>query len=108
MFKDGMTKLTENPQGVSVNEENMTGERRKVLVHLASNEAVTSYEILDQKLRESGWTRYWDGDSTQRQYHKSDCCNDLISLPMSFAYMRSMHMYDIVVKNPHAFRVRDT
>lgn len=107
VFNDGITKLIENPLAVPINENNMTGVKRKVLVHLASNEAMTSHEILEQKLREAGWTRYWDGDTSLRQYHKSDCCCDLISLPKSFAYMKSMHMYDIVVKNPNAFRVRD-
>lgn len=107
IFNDGISQLVENPLAVPMNENNTTGVKGKVLVHLATNQEVTSYETLDQKLREAGWTRFWDGDDSLRQYHKSDCCNNLISLPKSFAHMKSMHMYDIVVKNPHTFRVRD-
>ena len=108
MFKDGVTRLVENPLAEPVDSRNMTGVRRKVLVYVATNEAITNYDQLEQKLREKGWTRYYDGDSNLRQYHKSDSSNDLISLPKSFAYIKTMHMYDIVVKVPNAFSVRDS
>lgn len=108
MFKDGVTRLVENPLAEPVDANNMTGVRRKVLVHIASNEAITSYDQLEHKLRERGWTRYYGGYSNLRQYHKSDSSNDLISLPQSFSYLKTMHMYDIVVKVPNAFSVRDS
>lgn len=108
MFKDGVTRLVENPLAEPADNRSMTSVRRKVLVYVATNEAITNYEQLEQKLREKGWTRYYAGDSSLRQYHKSDSCNDLISLPKSFAYIKTMHMYDIVVKVPNAFSVRDS
>lgn len=108
MFKDGVTRLVENPLAEPVDNRNMTGVRRKVLVYVATNEAITNYDQLEQKLMEKGWTRYYAGDSNLRQYHKSDSSNDLISLPKSFAYIKTMHMYDIVVKVPNAFSVRDS
>lgn len=108
MFKDGFTQLVENPLAEPLNGRNMTGVRRKVLVHVATNESIINYDQLEQKLREKGWTRYYAGDPNLRQYHKSDCTNDLISLPKSFAYIRTMHMYDIVVKVPNTFVVRDS
>ncbi|XP_024358882.1 flowering-promoting factor 1 [Physcomitrium patens] len=108
IFKDGFTQLVENPLAEPLDGRNMTGVRRKVLVHVATNESIINYDQLEQKLREKGWTRYYAGDPNLRQYHKSDCTNDLISLPKSFAYIRTMHMYDIVVKVPNTFVVRDS
>lgn len=108
MFKDGVASLVENPLAEPADSSNMSGARRKVLVYLATNETITNYEQLEEKLHENGWTRYYAGDSNRRQYHKSESSNDLISLPKSFAYIKTMHMYDIVVKVPNAFSVRDS
>lgn len=107
MFKDGVTRLVENPLAEPEDSRNMTGVRRKVLVHIATNEVITNYDQLERILREKGWTRYYAGDSNLRQYHKSDRSNDLISLPKSFAYIKTMHLYDIVVKVPNVFSVSD-
>jgi hypothetical protein len=82
-----------------------SGGRRKVLVHAASNEIITSYAILERKLYSLGWERYYD-DPDLLQFHKHSTI-DLISLPMDFNRFKSMHMYDIVVKNKHSFEVRD-
>ncbi|KAK2394988.1 flowering-promoting factor [Trifolium repens] len=82
-----------------------SGGRRKVLVHTASNEIITSYAILVRKLYSLGWERYYD-DPDLLQFHKHSTI-DLISLPMDFNRFKSMHMYDIVVKNKHSFEVRD-
>jgi hypothetical protein len=82
-----------------------SGGRRKVLVHTASNEIITSYAILERKLYSLGWERYYD-DPDLLQFHKHSTI-DLISLPMDFNRFKSMHMYNIVVKNKHSFEVRD-
>ncbi|WJX27855.1 hypothetical protein P8452_16636 [Trifolium repens] len=49
--------------------------------------------------------RYYD-DPDLLQFHKHSTI-DLISIPMDFNRFKSMHMYDIVVKNKHFFEVRD-
>ncbi|XP_045790662.1 flowering-promoting factor 1-like protein 1 [Trifolium pratense] len=82
-----------------------SGGRRKVLVYTASNEIITSYAVLERKLYSLGWERYYD-DPDLLQFHKHSTI-DLISLPMDFNRFKSMHMYDIVVKNKHSFEVRD-
>ncbi|KAM7463066.1 hypothetical protein LguiA_031187 [Lonicera macranthoides] len=78
---------------------------RKVLVHLQSNEVITSYAVLERKLLALGWERYYD-DPDLLQYHKRSTVH-LISLPKDFNKFKSMHMYDIVVKNRNVFEVRD-
>ncbi|KAL6002011.1 hypothetical protein ACLOJK_040575 [Asimina triloba] len=78
---------------------------RKVLVHLPTDEVVTSYESLDRKLSMLGWERYYDNPNLI-QYHKRSSV-DLISLPRDFNKFNSIHMFDIVVKNSTAFEVRD-
>jgi hypothetical protein len=82
-----------------------SGGRRKVLVHTASDEIITSYAVLERKLYSLGWERYYD-DPDLLQFHKHSTI-DLVSLPMDFNRFKSMHMYDIVVKNKHSFEVRD-
>ncbi|PIA61492.1 hypothetical protein AQUCO_00300773v1 [Aquilegia coerulea] len=99
VFKKGVVRLVENPAGES------TEGRRKVLVHKASNEVITSYAILERKLYALGWERYYD-DVDLYQFHKRTSI-DLISLPKDFNKFRSVHMYDIVVKNRNIFEVRD-
>ncbi|KAL5996055.1 hypothetical protein ACLOJK_026128 [Asimina triloba] len=95
VFKNGVVRL-ENP-GSEPN--------RKVLVHIPSNEVITSYAVLERKLVSLGWERYYD-DPDLLQFHKRSTVH-LISLPKDFTRFKSMHMYDIVVKNRNIFEVRD-
>ncbi|KAK1278374.1 Flowering-promoting factor 1 [Acorus gramineus] len=99
VFKNGVVRLVENPPG---NEANA---RRKVLVHIPTNEAITSYAQLERKLAGQGWERYYD-DPDLLQFHKRSSV-DLISLPRNFAQFKLVNMYDIVVKNRNIFEVRD-
>jgi len=94
VFNKGVVRLVENPSS-----------ERKVLVHSASNEIITSYAVLEHKLSSLGWERYYD-DPDLLQFHKRATVH-LISLPRDFNRFRSMHMYDIVVKNKNYFEVRD-
>ncbi|OWM66525.1 flowering-promoting factor 1-like [Punica granatum] len=99
---NGVIRLIENPQG----EMPGGGTRRKVLVHLATGEVVSSYTLLEQILMGLGWERYYGGDPELFQFHKHTSI-DLISLPRDFTKFNSVYMYDIVVKNPNIFKVRD-
>ncbi|XP_010242586.1 PREDICTED: flowering-promoting factor 1-like [Nelumbo nucifera] len=85
------------------------GARPRVLVYVPSNQVIKSYAELEQRLQELGWTRYHNGQSRSSdliQYHRSDASAHLISLPTNFNNFSSIHMYDIVVKNPSYFHVR--
>ncbi|KAI3828511.1 hypothetical protein L1987_02612 [Smallanthus sonchifolius] len=102
VFKNGVVRLVENPgadplQGAS---------RGKVLVHLPTNQVVTSYAALEQMLASIGWERYYD-DPNLLQFHQRSTIH-LISLPRNFNKLKSMHMYDIVVKTRNVFEVRDS
>ncbi|XAR69632.1 hypothetical protein NMG60_11001308 [Bertholletia excelsa] len=81
--------------------------RRKELVHLPTGKVVSSYTSLERILKSLGWERYYEGDPDLYQFHRSSSI-DLISLPWDFSKFNSTHMYDIVVKNPNIFHVRDT
>ncbi|PON80340.1 Flowering-promoting factor 1-like protein [Parasponia andersonii] len=83
----------------------MSQGKRKVLVHTASNEVITSYAALEQKLSSLGWERYYD-DPDLLQFHRRSTVH-LISLPKDTNKFKSVHMYDIVTKNPDVFEVRD-
>ncbi|OWM77257.1 flowering-promoting factor 1-like protein 2 [Punica granatum] len=102
VFNKGVYRLVENPQA----EASSNSSRRKVLVHLPTGEVVNSYESLERILRGLGWERYFMGDPDLYQFHKQSSI-DLISLPRQFSRFNSVHMYDIVVKNPNTFHVRD-
>ncbi|KAH7573986.1 hypothetical protein ACOSP7_007948 [Xanthoceras sorbifolium] len=80
--------------------------RRKVLVHLPTGDVVSSYSSLEQILKGLGWERYYGGDPDLFQFHKHSSI-DLISLPRDFSKFNSVYMYDIVIKNPNVFHVRD-
>ncbi|WVZ21132.1 hypothetical protein V8G54_008454 [Vigna mungo] len=80
--------------------------KKKVLVHLASGEVVSSYGSLEQILSNLGWERYYGRDLQLYQFHKHSS-TDLISLPKDFSKFTSVYMYDIVIKNPNVFHVRD-
>ncbi|KAK8553643.1 hypothetical protein V6N13_062440 [Hibiscus sabdariffa] len=81
VFNNGVYRLESSP-------------RRRVLVHLPSGEAVSSYSSLEHILRDLGWERYYGGDPDLYQYHKQSSI-DLISLPRDFTRFCSVHMYDI-------------
>lgn len=100
VFKNGVLRLVENP-----GEYQGSNARRKVLVHVPSEEVITSYSVLERKLTDLGWERYYD-DPDLLQFHKRSTVH-LISLPKDFSKFKSMHMYDIVVKNRNEFEVRD-
>ncbi|KAF5752209.1 hypothetical protein HS088_TW01G00116 [Tripterygium wilfordii] len=93
VFKNGVVRLDPGAEG------------RKVLVHTPTNEVITSYAELESKLTPLGWERYYD-DMDLLQFHKRSTVH-LISLPKDFSKFKSMHMYDIVVKNRNIFEVRD-
>ncbi|KZV25273.1 flowering-promoting factor 1-like protein 3-like [Dorcoceras hygrometricum] len=97
VFKNGVVRLVENAGECN---------SKKVLVHLPSNDVITSYSVLERKLLSLGWERYYD-DPDLLQFHKRSTVH-LISLPKDFNKFKSMHMYDIVVKNRNEFEVRDT
>ncbi|KAL2470347.1 Flowering-promoting factor 1-like protein 2 [Abeliophyllum distichum] len=100
VFNNGVLRLVENPGDCPG-----SNAHRKVLVHVPSNEVITSYSILERKLLSLGWERYYD-DPDLLQFHKRSTVH-LISLPRDFSKFKSMHMYDIVVKNRNEFEVRD-
>lgn len=102
MFKNGVVRLVENGA-----DSMDTGSRpRKVLVYVPTDEVMTSYVDLERKLAGLGWERYYD-DPSLLQFHKRSTVH-LISLPMDFRKLKTMHMYDIVVKNRNMFEVRDS
>ncbi|KAL8201281.1 hypothetical protein R6Q57_012620 [Mikania cordata] len=102
LFKqNGVVRRVESPGSDSF----QGSARRKILVHVTSNEVVTSYDVLERILSSLGWERYYD-DPDMLQFHKRSSVH-LISLPKDFNKFKSMHMYDIVVKNRNMFEVRD-
>ncbi|XP_010526274.1 PREDICTED: flowering-promoting factor 1-like protein 1 [Tarenaya hassleriana] len=115
VFKNGVMKLVENPynqSGAGEYPEYSSGGqqqrmRKKILVYLPTSEVVSSYGSLDRILVSLGWERYYGGENSDLfQFHKNTSI-DLISLPRDFSKFNSIHMYDIVVKNPSIFHVRD-
>ncbi|KAK7293551.1 hypothetical protein RJT34_16419 [Clitoria ternatea] len=108
VFKNGVFRLVENPQAEASDGRQSKGSssKRKVLVHLPTGEVVSSYAFLEQILTGLGWERYYDGDPDLYQFHKHSSI-DLISLPKDFSKFNSINMYDIVIKNPNVFHVRD-
>ncbi|KAG6731823.1 hypothetical protein I3842_01G148100 [Carya illinoinensis] len=106
VFKSGVVRLVENPAAESL-EGSQQGSyaRRKVLVHTPSEEVITSYAVLERKLLSLGWEPYYE-DADIFQFHRRATVH-LISLPKDFNRFRSLHMYDIVVKNRNMFEVRD-
>jgi hypothetical protein len=82
-----------------------SGPKKKVLVHTPSGEAMCSHEVLEAKLKELGWERYYE-DPDFIQYHKRGSV-ELISLPKNFASVKSVLMYDVVIKNRNVFQVVD-
>lgn len=105
VFKNGVIRL-ENPQAESNDGRQGGSGQRKVLIYLPTGEVVSSYNSLERILRELGWERYYGGDPDFFQFHKSSSI-DLISLPREFSKFTSIYMYDLVIKNPNVFYVRD-
>ncbi|XP_043711248.1 flowering-promoting factor 1-like protein 3 [Telopea speciosissima] len=108
VFKNGVVRLVENPGTETLDggrQASNSGRRNKVLVHTPSNEVITSYSVLERKLLGLGWERYYN-DPDLLQFHIRSTVH-LISLPKDFTKFKSMHMYDIVVKNRNCFEVRD-
>ncbi|XP_018723646.2 flowering-promoting factor 1-like protein 3 [Eucalyptus grandis] len=101
VFKNGVGRLAEDPGS----EVSGGIGRRKVLIHIPTNEVITSYADLERKLSSLGWERYYN-DPELLRFHKRSTL-DLISVPKDFKKLKSVHMYDIVVKNPNIFKVRD-
>ncbi|KAK1408666.1 hypothetical protein QVD17_40639 [Tagetes erecta] len=101
VFDNGVLRLVQNPGSDSC----QGSARRKVLIHVPTNEVVTSYDVLERILSRFGWERYYN-DPELLQFHKRSTVH-LISLPKDFNKLKSMHMYDIVVKNRNMFEVRD-
>ncbi|CAH1427568.1 unnamed protein product [Lactuca virosa] len=102
VFKNGVVRLVE-----SRGADPLQGPTRgKVLVHLPTNEVVTSYKVLERILTSLGWERY-NNDPDVLQFRKTMTIHH-ISLPKDFNKFKSAHIYDIVVKNPNVFEVRDT
>ncbi|CAL9069088.1 flowering-promoting factor 1-like protein 1 [Musa acuminata AAA Group] len=100
VFKNGVVRLVENP-----GDEQASAVRRKALLHTPTNEVITSYATLERELLGLGWERYYE-EPDLLQFHKRSSI-DLISLPKDFSRFKSIHMYDIVVKNRHSFKVID-
>lgn len=105
VFKNGVVRLVENGGADTAEGGQRSRLRRKVLVFSSTAEVITSYAMLEEKLMTLGWERYYD-DPNLLQFHKRSTVH-LISLPKDFAKFKSMHMYDIVVKNRNNFEVRD-
>ncbi|KAJ9172347.1 hypothetical protein P3X46_015595 [Hevea brasiliensis] len=114
--KNGVARLISNPTRESFEQKEppspgtatAPGARPRVLVYLPTNQVIRSYTELEQRLTELGWTRYPNSSQPNLiQFHKSDHSADLISLPKNFSNFKSIHMYDIVVKNRSFFEVRD-
>ncbi|XP_023524426.1 flowering-promoting factor 1-like protein 2 [Cucurbita pepo subsp. pepo] len=112
---NGVIRLVENSQagagtgtgtGADYSSSGSGGGRKKVLVHLPSGQPVCSYGFLEKILEGLGWERYYEGDPDLFQFHKLSSI-DLISLPMEFSKFNSVYMYDLVVKNPNVFHVRE-
>ncbi|XP_031485591.1 flowering-promoting factor 1-like protein 5 [Nymphaea colorata] len=87
--------------------------KRRVLVHVATGQVVSSNEQLERYLLGLGWERYYHGGAPAAgrpdliQFHRSPETADLISVPSDFARFKSTHMFDIVVKNRLHFQVRE-
>ncbi|CAN6548211.1 hypothetical protein ACFX13_022255 [Malus domestica] len=102
VFKNGVVRLVDGADSL----QGSNARPRKVLVHTPTDEVISSYAVLERKLSTLGWERYYD-DPDLLQFHKRSTVH-LISLPKDFNKFKSMHMYDIVVKNRNVFEVRDT
>ncbi|KAK7260810.1 hypothetical protein RIF29_27108 [Crotalaria pallida] len=108
VFKNNGVYRLENPQAEASDgrQGRSSSSKRKVLVYLPTGEVVNSYAFLEHILTGLGWERYYDGDPDLYQFHRQSSI-DLISLPRDFSKFNSINMYDIVIKTPNVFHVRD-
>ncbi|ERN06383.1 hypothetical protein AMTRI_Chr06g169520 [Amborella trichopoda] len=106
VFKNGVARLVSNPAVESIDGSELACTKRRVLVYTPSDEVITSYAFLESKLRGLGWERWYE-DPDKIQFHKA-CSSHLISLPRDFSRFKSVHMFDIVVKNRSSFEVRES
>ncbi|EFJ12143.1 hypothetical protein SELMODRAFT_231311 [Selaginella moellendorffii] len=106
VFKNGVARLVSNPLMEPIDSGERGILRKKVLVHVPSNQIISSYAHLEAKLLDLGWERYPYEEPDLIQFHKISSV-DLISLPADFTRFKTIHMYDIVVKNRSFFEVRD-
>ena len=105
--KNKVIRLVENPQAEQGDNEQIRARKpNKVLVYLPTGQVISSYEILEQIIKSLGWEMYFGADTSLYQFHRKNSI-DLISLPSEFSKFTSIYMYDIVVKNPNVFQVRD-
>ncbi|KAK1270617.1 Flowering-promoting factor 1-like protein 1 [Acorus gramineus] len=109
VFKHGVARLISRPTREELERseaelEALKGQPKRVLVHVPSEQTITCYEDLERRLVELGWERY-NNNNDLIQFHRSSSSVHLISLPKNFSDFKSTHMYDIVVKNRHSFRV---
>nr|POE83192.1 flowering-promoting factor 1 [Quercus suber] len=114
--KNGVARLITNPTRESFEQKEppypgtatSPGARPRVLVYLPANQVIRSYTQLEHCLTELGWSRYHNsGCPNLLQFHRSENSAHLISLPKNFDNFKTLHMYDIVVKNRSFFEVRD-
>ncbi|KAK9279766.1 hypothetical protein L1049_013448 [Liquidambar formosana] len=114
--KNGVARLVTNPTRESFETKEppypgtatAPGARPRVLVYLPANHVIRSYAELEQRLNDHGWTRFNNPTRPDLlQFHRSENSAHLISLPKNFAHFKSLHMYDIVVKNRSYFEVRE-
>jgi hypothetical protein len=103
VFEDGIVRRADSDP--PSNSRGGAGRPGKVLVHVPSGEVVTSYEVLERRLRELGWEPYLY-DPCLLQFHQRSTVH-LISVPRDFARLKLVHMYDVVVKTRNVFEVRD-
>uniref|UniRef100_A0A7N0U8B4 Uncharacterized protein n=1 Tax=Kalanchoe fedtschenkoi TaxID=63787 RepID=A0A7N0U8B4_KALFE len=107
MFEqNGVIRLVDHPS--SGRQAMMGSGKRKVLVHLPTGEVISGYTMLEPILKGLGWERYYGGENSFEfmQFHRKGSI-DLISLPKEFPKFNSIYMYDLVIKNPNTFQVRD-
>nr|GMD72197.1 flowering-promoting factor 1-like protein 3 [Ipomoea batatas] len=83
VFKNGVVRLVENPGEYQA--------ARKMLIHVRTNEVITSYAVLERKLMALGWERYYD-EPELLQYHKRSTVH-LISLPRDFNKFRAIEKF---------------
>jgi hypothetical protein len=102
VFEDGIVRRADSE---APGRGGAGGRPGKALVHVPSGEVVTSYEILERRLRDLGWERYLN-DPCLLQFHQRSTVH-LISVPRDFARLKLVHMYDVVVKTRNVFEVRD-
>ncbi|BAF14282.1 flowering-promoting factor 1-like protein 4 [Oryza sativa Japonica Group] len=105
VFEDGMVRRADSEAPSRGRGVGGGGGGGKVLVHVPSSEVVTSYEVLERRLRELGWERYLN-DPCLLQFHQRSTVH-LISVPRDFSRLKLVHMYDVVVKTRNVFEVRD-